>query len=146
MSLRVRGQETFVDIIVEGFGALGGSFTKVQDFTHTPRIEQTEENYLGETFTDLDQQVNGHDFSFNIHETDGTPYLFLQQILAREENHVAPPAITVQVTTVYREPGTPATSLLFSDVVLKIDTNGSGGRTEYKTLAFTGKAKRLTIL
>lgn len=145
-NLRIRGQEAFVDILVEGVGALGGSFTKVTDLSVTPRIEQPETEFLGETFTDLDQQVNGYDFSFTLHHVSRDIMDYLAQLQSREELHLAPANVSVSVSMIYREPGTAPLQFVLSSCVLKPDEISFGGRTEYVSSPFSGKAKRLTLL
>ena len=145
MSARIRGQEAIVNFTVAGLGLLGGSFAKVQEFTATARTDLNEEGYLGETFDDLDIQHHGWDFSFSVHEEDGSSLDYLNQLLSNEESHLSPATVTMQVTINYREAGVAAKTLVFSDVVLKVNELGFAGRKELVSTSFEGKAKRLSI-
>ncbi len=156
MSSRIRGQEATIRITVDDefaasfgiFGNLAGSFFKVRDFTHTPRIDLVEQEYLGEKFDDLDIQVHGHDFSFTVDELDNAALNYLQLIQFKEESSLPPPIIGVQVTYIYRElvPPTLPQTQSFIDVVLKNAERTIGGRKEYIQNSFEGKAKNHKVL
>jgi len=153
MSSRLRGQEAFISITVSDeflqsvglAGELAGSFTKVRDFSITPRIDQIEESYLGETFDDLDQQVHGFDFSFTVDELDASALQFLDLVVFKEQFNLAPPVVTVSVTYVYREGGVQPQTQIFSDCILKNAERSIGGRKEYIQNSFEGKAKQHTL-
>lgn len=149
MSSRIRGQEVNISVVVDdafltSFGLeadLQGSFAKVRDFTSSPRIDQTEESYLGEDFDDLDQQVHGYDFSFTVDELDSQVLDFLSLIAFKELNKLTPPVITVAATYIYREPNILPRQEVFVECVLKPSERSVGGRKEYVQNSFEGKSK-----
>ncbi len=66
MSLRQRGQEVTLRVAVDG-QVLAGSMLKVEDFTATPRTDLNEDDFLGETESDLDiQHQFKYQYKFNI--------------------------------------------------------------------------------
>jgi len=149
MSLRSRGQEaainvTIADEFLSAFnltGALSGAFAKVRDFSVTPRIEQSEEGYLGEDVDDLDQQLNGYDFAFTCDELDAQAVDFLSLIAFKETGKLPPPVITVSASYIYRDPLIlPRTEILIG-CILKPSERSIGGRKEYIQTSFEGKAK-----
>ena len=154
MSTRLRGQEAAISITVadeflSAFGLQGlleGSFTKVRDFSLTPRIDQTEEAYLGEDFDDLDQQLHGYDFSFTVDELDTQALDFLSLIAFKETNKLPPPVITVSVSYVYRDPNVLPRTEILMECVLKVAERTIGGRKEYIQNSFEGKAKDKQVI
>jgi hypothetical protein len=145
MSARIRGQEAVVSFAVAGIGPLSGSFTKIKDFTATPRTDLVETDYLGETFTDLDVQHQGWDFSFTLDEEDGKSLEYIAQLMSNEENNVAPASVMMQVVFNYRKSGEATKSMTFSDVVMKANDINLSGRKDYISSSYEGKAKRCDI-
>jgi hypothetical protein len=154
MSSRIRGQEALLQIAITDDslasfdlqGSLSGSFSKVRDLTITQRMDITEENYLNETFTDLDQQLHGYDLSFTIDETDQQALKFMSLVAFNEELHLPPPLVNITVTYFYRDGQGSQASELFQDCILKQNDRSIGGRTEYVQNAFEAKAKRRTLI
>lgn len=149
MSSRVRGQEAIIAITVadeflQNFGLeglLSGSFTKVRNFSITPRIDQTEEPYLGEDFDDLDQQLHGYDFEFTVDELDSQAIDFMNLIAFKEANKLPPPVITASVTYIYRNPDIQPRTETLIECILKPAERSMGGRKEYIQNSYEGKAK-----
>jgi len=154
MSSRLRGQEAAINIVIadeflSAFGLqgkLGGTFTKVKDFTSTPRIDQTEEPYIGEDFDDLDQQLHGYDFSFTCDELDTQALDFLSLIAFKEQNKLPPPVITVTASYIYRDPTILPRTEVLMECVLKPAERSIGGRKEYISNSFEGKAKQRQVI
>ena len=154
MSSRLRGQEakiaiTVADEFLATFGLAGlleGSFTKVRDLTITPRIDQTEEAYIGEDFDDLDQQLHGYDFAFTVDELDTQALDFLSLIAFKETNKLPPPVITVSVSYVYRDPTIVPRTEILMECILKVAERTIGGRKEYIQNSFEGKAKDKQVI
>lgn len=154
MASRIRGQEALLQISVtddslasfELEGLLTGSFTKVRDLTITQRMDIVEENYLNETFADLDQQLHGYDLSFTIDETDQQALKFMSLAAYNEENHLPPPLVNITVTYFYRDGQNTSASEVYQDCILKQNDRSIGGRTEYIQNSFEAKAKRRTLI
>lgn len=154
MSQRIRGQEAKISILVtdeflQAFGLTGqleGSFTKVKDFKSSPRMEQTEEGYVGENADDLDQQLNGWDFSFTIDELDSSALDLFQLIAHKEKNKLRAPEIVIQVTYAYRDERTLPRTEIFMGCILKMSERNIGGRKEYISNSFEGKAKDMQLV
>lgn len=145
MSARIRGQEITVRLTLEG-APLGGSFFKVTEFSHTPRTDLTEEPFLGELEDDLDIQHHGHDFSFTVHIDDHQTIDFLNDIISREQNAQKHPPITLTVFYTFREPAALPRTVIYRDVFLKVSEESFGGRKEFVTNGFEGKAKKSLTL
>ena len=136
MSLRQRGIEITVRISVDG-QVQTGSFFKVKSMTITPRGEITEEDYLGEDVSDLDQRHDGYDFAFEIDEQDSKSIRYVDTLVAREEAHTKQPDITITVLNRYREAGERSVAEVLYDV-----QRGFSGRKEYVGSKYEGKAKK----
>lgn len=140
MSLRVRGQEAVISISIDNAPQEGNTFVKVRDFRSTPRSEIKEEDYLGETYTDLDFQHHGYDLAFSVDNQDSEAIAFLDTIVARERDHLAHPEISIKVTYAFRN-GSQNVQEVYQQVFLRVAEQGFGGRKEYIRTNFEGKAK-----
>ncbi len=101
MSQRLRGQEATLRVTVDGVGQ-DGSWFKVKDFTITPRTDITETPYVGEQEDDLDIQHHGLDISFSVDMQDRKTLDFLSTIIAREQDQLVHPVITINVIYAFR--------------------------------------------
>ena len=144
MSLRIRGQEITVRITVDSI-LQEGSWFKVTEFTGTPRTDINEEDFLGETESDLDIQHHGFDLSFTLQMQDERVLEFLSTIIDREQNQEAHPDITMTVIYAFRETGAINKVEIYHDVFLKVNETGFSGRKEYVTSSFEGKAKKRSL-
>ncbi|MGZ6970965.1 MAG: hypothetical protein ACXVID_04820 [Thermoanaerobaculia bacterium] len=140
MSLRIRGQETFVQLIIDG-ELLGGSFTKCENFKVTPRADLTDTGFLGETEDEPDIMHHGYDFSFSIHEQDNAAFEVWDTIVADLAAGVALPQIDVMVVKRYRDPGVKPVTYTYQKAVLKLDSQDQGARKDYVKSSFSGKCK-----
>lgn len=149
MSTRIRGSEQSISVTVNdefatAFGINGrleGSFFKVKEFTHTPRTDLVEEDFIGERFDDLDVQHHGYDFSFTTHENDAAALNFLSLLVYKEDSNLPPPQVTLHVTTTYRDVTVLPRTEVFIGCVMKLSERSNGGRKEYIQNSFEGKAK-----
>lgn len=143
MSTRLRGQETTIRVTVDG-ELQEGSWFKVKDFNASPRQDLIEEDYLGEFASDLDMQHHGYDLAFSVDVQDRNVIDFLSKLVANEEARVRHPRITVTVTYAFRDGSVVAEA--YYDVFLKVNEQSIGGRKEYVSASFEGKAKKRTVL
>lgn len=145
MSLRIRGQEATVRVTVDG-QVQDGSWFKVKNFTLTPRGDLTEEDYLGELESDLDHQHHGFDLSFEVDLQDRKVIDYMKTIIDREQNQAAHPNVTINVIFAFRgDNGQPMAISLYG-VFLRPTEIGIGGRKEYVSAPFEGKAKKWGLL
>lgn len=145
MSNRIRGQEQTIRIARDG-QLLLGTFTKVKSFKATPRDEIKEEDYMGESTSDLDYQFHGWDLSIDFDEQDRKVIDLVQDGIARDIAHQQPPVYTVTVMTTYRESGMQPTIEVFKKTLLRNSDRGSGGRKERVSSSFEGKCKTREVI
>lgn len=145
MSLRLRGQEATIRITVEGESQTGSWF-KVKDFTATPRQDLIEEDYLGELESDLDIQHHGYDLAFSVDVQDRKILDYVSEIVRREQEQEDHPVITINVIYAFRGSNGLPVAESYYDVFLKVNENSIGGRKEYITASFEGKAKKRSVL
>lgn len=144
MSQRIRGQEVTIQVVIDG-SIKAGSLAQVMEFQLNPRTDITETPFLGEIEDDLDIMHHGYDFEFTVHEKDGTVRDILLDIVAREQDRTAHPAVNVVVTYAYRA-GTASKSIVLENCFLKVDRMDIGGRKEYVSNRFSGKCKTISKL
>lgn len=140
MAKRIRGQETFVQLVVDG-NLLAGSFMKVENFKITPRADLVDSEFLGETEQDPDIIFHGYDFSFQIHEVDDSALDLWDNIVATLTAGGPQPRINVIVTKRFRDPGVRAKTQTLQNAVMKLDSEGYDKRSDYVKAAFSGKCR-----
>lgn len=145
MSARQRGQESIIRFSVDGQVAKG-SFAKITDFSAKPRTDIVEDDFLGETESDLDIQHHGWDFSFSVQNIDSATLEYLHDIISREQGRIRHPQITMTVMHLYREAGAEDKVQVFHQCFLKVDEHGFGGRKERTKTTFSGKCKTADLL
>ena len=145
MSARIRGEEVSVRITVDG-QRQEGSFFKATEFTVRPRQDIYEDDFLGESETDLDFQHHGFDFSFTVHNEDAATLDYLNSIIDRDINHQRHPDIVVTVLYSYRKPGVGGRAEVYHDCFLKVSEQGFKGRKERVTTTFEGKCKKRALI
>lgn len=148
MSQRMRGQEATIRIAVDG-QLQQGSMVKVKDFTVTPKQDIKEEDYLGETESDLDLQHHGFGGSFSVDMFDDTTIKLLSTIVDRERQHLKQPEITLTVIYAFREGaavGGGKVVVYHTNLILKQGDEGFAGRKERITVKFEWACKRRDVL
>lgn len=145
MSLKIRGEEVTIKIAVDGV-VQTGSLLKVTEFSATPRTEITEEEYLGETESDLDIQHHGWDLMFGVDHQDSSAIDLVEDIISAEIAHTAHPRITITCIYTYREPGARGKMVVYQNVFLKPAEENVGGRKEKVKGKFEGKCKKRSVL
>lgn len=142
MSLRIRGQEQTLQVIVEGQDQTG-TFVNVTNVQITPRIDNVETDFVGQDESDLDQQYHGVDFEFTVQEQDSKARAFLGELIARQQNRERPQKITLIFHNEYRDSSEPSNNLHVYQAIMKPDAFGSSGRKNYSEVKFSGKGKTI---
>lgn len=145
MSARIRGQEVSARFSVDGQPQTG-SWHKLTDFTVTPRAEIMETDFIGEDRSDLDFHHHGFDISFSVQNQDAKTLEFLSTLVDRQDQRSPHPNIVMTVIYSFREPGVRDKAEVYQDLFLKVDEFGFGGRKEYVTTRFSGKAKDRSLI
>lgn len=145
MSARIRGQEATLRVTVDG-QTQDGSWFKVKDFTATVRQDITEEDFLGELESDLDIQHHGYDLGFSVQVQDRKVIDYLSKVVANEQIQAAHPIVTVTVIYAFRASNGDPVAETYYNVFLKVNETSVGGRKEYITTSFEGKAKKRAVL
>lgn len=140
MSQRQRGQEVQILFTVDG-QEQKGSWLKVTDWSLKPRTDIVEDDFLGETESDLDIQHHGFDYSFSIQNQDSKALEYIDLYVDREQKRLRHPVITMTVMHLYREVGATDRVQVFQTNVMKVDEIGVPGRKERTKSTFSGKCK-----
>jgi len=140
MSLRIRGQEQTLQVIIEGKDQVG-TFLNVSNFKVTPRIDITETDFVGQEESDLDEQYHGVDFDFTVQKEDAKSREFLMDIITRQRNRQRPPRVTLILHDEFRDSQDPSSNLTITNALMKPDSDESTGRKNYADVSFSGKGK-----
>jgi hypothetical protein len=145
MSLRIRGQEQTLQVIVEGQDQTG-TFLNVDDWKVTPKVDITETDFVGQDETDLDVQYHGVGFSFTVEEQDSKARQFFDDLMARQRNRERPSKVIIIVHNEYRDSSDPGNNLVITNAVMKPDEFGNQGRKNYSKVPFTGAGKIASVV
>jgi hypothetical protein len=146
MSDRIRGQETSLQVIVDG-ALQQGSFSKVESFKWSPRQDLTDSDFLGETESEPDLIHHGHDFSFTIHERDNSAVAnVLMQVIQANVAGTALPVVNLVFIKRYRDPSIPVVTIIFQNCVIKFDSQDEANRKDYVKTAFSGKCRTVQVI
>jgi len=148
MSQRMRGQEATIRVAVDGQLQQGSMF-KVKDFTVTPKQDIKEEDYVGETETDLDFQHHGFGLAWTVDMLDDTTIKLLSTLIDRELNHLKQPEITVTVIYAFREGaavGGGRIVVYHGNLILKQGDEGFPGRKERISIKYEAACKKRDVL
>lgn len=140
MSLRIRGSEQTLQIIVEGQDQ-NGTFLNVTDWKVTPKIDIVETDFCGQDETDVDIQAHGIGFSFTVQEQDSKARKLWMDLVSRQKNRERPAKCIIIVHNEYRDTSNPNDNLVISAAVMKPDEFSNSGRKEYSKVPFTGAGK-----
>lgn len=141
MATRIRGQETFVQVVVDG-ALLAGSFQKVDNFKFSSRADITNTGFLGETEDEPDIQHHGYDFSFTIHEMDNKAMEVWDNVVSTLQQGIAQPAVNIVYLKRYRDPSIKPVSITFQSAKLKLDSQEASSRKDFVKSMFSGSCKR----
>lgn len=145
MSARQRGQEVQIRFSIDGVPQTG-SWLKIMDWTLTPRIDISEDPFLGETEDDLDIQYHGVDFKFSVQNKDAKTLEFFHDLISREHDRLTPARITMTVLHLYRESDAEDKIQVYPNALIKVDEHAFGSRKDRTKTSFSGKAKRADLL
>jgi hypothetical protein len=143
MSDRIRGQETTLQVVVDG-QLQAGSFAKVEDFEWNPKQDLTDSDFIGETESEPDFMHHGFEMKFTIHEKDNSAVEnVLQGLIDANVAGLPMPKVNLVFIKRYRDPSIPTKTLVFQTVRIKFDSQKAGGRKDYLKTSFSGKCKKM---
>jgi hypothetical protein len=146
MSDRIRGQETTLQVIVDG-DLKSGSFSKVENFKWNPREDLSDNDFIGETESEPDIMHHGYDMSFMIHEMENSAVEQVHQLMVDALTAGVPlPKVNLVFIKRYRDPSIPVKTLIFQNVRLKMDSQEAGSRKDYLKSSFSGKCRKMVTM
>jgi hypothetical protein len=137
----IRGSEVSIRVNIGGTPQ-AGTFLRVQEASVKMRTDIIEDDYLGESESELDLQHHGFDISLTCHEDDDAAIKFLNELTRREVAHERPQQVTITIITRYRNGKTRPQVETYSSVLLIQTEKTMGGRKERVPNMFEGKCKR----
>lgn len=135
MSQRIKGQEIFVSVLVNGVEQ--ASLHDIKSFSITPNFDVLEEGYLGETSNRFDEVFKGVGVEMEVHTEDEGVFAFLEAVKDRAIRRTPGTTINIQATLQYANGQRPRIILkdvFFADLPLNI-----GSRTDYASFKLSGK-------
>ena len=143
-SLRIRGQEVTVMVIVDGVPQ-AGSFAKITQGRWAPRADLSDTGFLGENEDEPDIQIHGYDLSFTIHEQDNgaVDAVWLPIVQAATAENGPLPVVDIIFFKKYRDRKLPPATLTFAQCKLKLDSQEFGDRKSHATTSFSAKCRKM---
>jgi hypothetical protein len=145
MSLRLRGIEVTVRVLVEGV-LRQGLFRHLTQFTRNNREDIPETELLGQQETELDFIHSGFDLSWSCQIEDADNLAFVDELIAIQRDKQPLPPITIQVEYRFRDPRILPRMAIYRGVVMKEDSESFSSRTDYIECQYSAKAKRRTVM
>jgi hypothetical protein len=141
--LKTRGQETQVFVSINNV-VQAGSWTDILDFSLKPLMDHLQLDFLGETESQFDLQMHGHEFSFSANEEDNSIIDNLHQaVVAALDAGTTLPKVNLTVITTYRDPSISVSSKALIDCKLKVDDLAAGGRKDFNKITISGRCRKL---
>lgn len=145
MSQRNRGSEITAQVIVDG-DLKNGSWSKVLEWSISPRQEVSETGFQGELEDDLDFSHHGYDFDMSFQEIDGKLRDVLIDLVAREKARQAYPDVQIILTFKHRAGQSASETLIMENVKFKFDTISGASKKDFISTKISGKFKDLSRL
>lgn len=135
MAQRIKGQETLVQVVVQG--AVQNTLTDIRNFELTPKFTKLEEQYLGETTKRYDELFDGVDFKMDLHFEDAGVLNFIDIVKQRATNQT--PGVKINIQATLNFPGTgQRPRIILSDCYFENLPIEFGGREQYGQFTISG--------
>lgn len=143
MSTRVKGQDTFVSVIVDG--QLDTSIETVKSCDLEFEMDLLEENYLGEVATQYDTIYNGIMVKLELHVTRGEIFDLADAIKLRAQRKTGG-ATRIDITTSFWMPNGSFITIVLVDWFSESVPVSTGAREEYTSVTLSGKSSGYQII
>ena len=135
MAQRLKGQETFCTVLVNGVEQ--ASLHDIKSFSITPNFDILEEGYLGETSNRYDEVFKGCGVEIEVHTEDEGVFAFLEAVKDRAQRRTPGTTINIQTTLQYANGQRPR--IILKDVFFADMPFNIGSRTDYASFKLSGK-------
>lgn len=139
MSNRLRGQETFVNVLVDG--DLRNRIDSVQSFEYTLNLEVQEQDFLGETAPQFDSISKGTSFRMEGQLSNRDFLDFSRQAEDKAARRAGSP-VRFDITSTFVFPNGQIYTLLFEDVSVGAIPITTGSREDFTTWTLEGSLSR----
>ena len=138
---RVRGQETFISVLVDG--ELRTNINSISSAEWTLNFDVQEDNFLGETSPRFDMIFKGSSFRIE-GQLENRDYLdFAQQVKQKAARRVGG-AVRIDITSTLIFPNGQTYTVLFEDVAVGPIPITTGGREDFTTWTLEGSSSDAT--
>ena len=134
MAQRIKGQDTVVQIVVNG--VLQAELTDIQSFHVALNLELLQQGYLGETTDRYDEIFKGAHFDFEMHHHSSDYAVFNQQLIARARRQA--PNTVINVSSQLNFPNGQVVNVLFSDSYFGTPDQTTPSRADYVKTKYEG--------
>lgn len=141
MSLRTRGSETTIQIVIDG-DLKTGSWAKVLDWSITPKQEIQETGFQGELEDNYDFTHHGYGFDLSLQELDQQLRDVMLDLVAREQARTAYPDVQIVLTIKPRAGATE--TLVWENVRFKFDSITSSSKKDFVQTKLSGMCQTIT--
>ena len=141
MSQRVRGQETFISVLVDG--ELRTNINSITSAEWTLEHDVQEDNFLGETSPRFDMIFKGATFRIEGQLANRDFLDFAQQVKQKASRRVGG-AVRIDITSTMLFPNGQTYTVQFEDVAVGAIPISTGGREDFTAWTLEGSASDAT--
>lgn len=140
---RIKGQSTVISVLLDG--SLQAKIDTIKSCEITYELETTESDYLGETVTRYDTLFKGMSIKIEGDMTSRQVIDVTDSIVKRAQNRVGG-AVRIDIATTFLFPNGDIVTINIPDVQFDSIPINTGGRKEYVSFTWTGKAGEYDLL
>lgn len=132
---RLRGQETFINLVIDG--SIQQTWKALVDFTWTDEIEVQEEEFLGETSSRYDSIYKGTSFSCTAQIESAAEITLRRKIIDKAQRRGGP-AVRFDISYTVQLPNGDQKLVILTDVSFGPIETSTGSRSDFVTMSFEG--------
>jgi hypothetical protein len=140
-SKSTKGLHRTLVLVVDGVQQ-AGSFAKARSFEATPDASIMKTEHLGESESEVDLMHHGWDGKFTLEEEDAAAAKVYEKYVTASADGTTMPRVSLMEIRRYVDPAILPETLLYEEMVLKLDNETASGRKEYNLASFSFSAKR----
>lgn len=139
MAQRVRGQETFISVLVDG--ELRNRIDSITSSEFTHNLDVQEDNFLGETAPQFDSIFKGTSWRIEGQLSNRAFLDFQQQVIDKASRRTGG-AVRIDITTSIIFPNGQLYNIIFEDVAVGPMPVTTGSREDFTTWTLEGSVSR----
>lgn len=145
MAQRIKGQDTTVEVLVNGQAVIVAG-SPIRNFELTPKFSKLEEQYLGDPSKRYDEIFDGVDFKMDMNFEDDSVIRLIEVIRNRAigQTNAGYTAATINIRTTLNFPGGARPVIVLQDCFFENLPITFGGREQYGQFTLSGSCSNFS--